>query len=492
MNHIIDCFILYNDNPSTASFYETLKQNPSVNHIYWLLAPNQEAPKEFPEETICHLEGSPTSTASMKAIAQKAEARYILLQLKDTNIELGYRYLERTSSVLSDNGAVMLYTDHYSVVNGDTVKHPLIDYQAGSLRDDFGFGSIVMLRSDAFKEAAQTLSEAYDYAGWYAVRLALSRKGELFHLNEYLYTESELDTRKSGERQFDYVNPNNRKVQIEMEAAVTKHLEAEGALVDSAQYLTPDFSQGTFPVEASVIIPVYNRAKTIRDAVESALKQEASFTYNVIVIDNHSTDGTTKILNELAASNPSLVHLIPSRTDLGIGGCWNWGIYDNHCGRFAIQLDSDDLYSSPQTLQRIVDTFHEQKAAMVIGSYRMCDFDLNTLPPGLISHNEWTPENGCNNALRVNGLGSPRAFFTPLLREVGFPNTSYGEDYAMGLYFCRSYRIGRIYDELYLCRRWNGNSDASLSIEKENANNFYKDRLRTIEFEKRKSLNCNR
>ena len=326
----------------------------------------------------------------------------------------------------------------------------------------------------------------YQYAGLYDLRLYLSRKGEIFHLNEYLYTEAELDTRKSGEKQFDYVNPRNREVQIEMERACTAHLEKVGAIVDTNFYRQPDFDEQDFACEASVVIPVFNREKTIADAVKSALSQKTNFPYNVIVVNNHSTDSTGEILDSI--DDGRLIQIVPGRTDLGIGGCWNVAVNSDHCGKFAVQLDSDDLYSSPKTLQKIVDAFHEQKAAMIIGSYRMCDFDLNTLPPGLIDHKEWTDENGCNNALRINGLGAPRAFFTPLVRQIQFPNTSYGEDYALGLAFSRRYRIGRIYDELYLCRRWGGNSDAALSVEKVNANNLYKDRLRTMELKARQHL----
>ena len=320
--------------------------------------------------------------------------------------------------------------------------------------------------------------------------------GEIFHVNEFLYTEDELDTRKSGEKQFDYVNPRNREVQIEMEKACTHHLEKVGALVDTNYYRQPDFDEQEFEYEASVIIPVFNREKTIADAVKSALSQKTSFKFNVIVVNNHSTDRTGEILSEIAHEMEErndkqagrLVQIVPDRNDLGIGGCWNMAINSDHCGKFAVQLDSDDLYSSPKTLQKIVDAFHKQKAAMMIGSYRMCDFDLNTLPPGLIDHKEWTEDNGCNNALRINGLGAPRAFFTPLVRQIQFPNTSYGEDYALGLVFSRRYRIGRIYDELYLCRRWGGNSDAALSIDKVNANNLYKDRLRTMELKARQQM----
>ena len=335
--------------------------------------------------------------------------------------------------------------------------------------------------------AMQAGEHDYQFAGLYALRLFLSRQGQIFHINEYLYTEEETDLRASGVKQFDYVNPRNREVQIEMEHAATAHLAAIGAKIDPGFYRRPDFKEQAFDIEASVVIPVYNREKTIMDAVESALGQKTSFKYNVIVVDNHSTDKTTELLNSL--HDDRLIHIIPERIDLGIGGCWNVAINDDHCGRFAVQLDSDDLYSSPKTLQQIVDAFYKQNAAMVVGSYRMCDFELNTLPPGLIDHKEWTDENGPNNALRINGLGAPRAFFTPLLRQIQFPNTSYGEDYALGLIFSRHYRIGRIYTELYLCRRWGGNSDAALSVEKINANNLYKDRLRTLEIQARQLMN---
>lgn len=366
-------------------------------------------------------------------------------------------------------------------------KHPVIDYQSGSLRDDFDFGSLWCIKAQALADyIAQPDREEYQFAALYDLRLYLSRVGEIFHLNEFLYSEAELDTRKSGEKQFDYVNPRNREVQIEMEKACTQHLSKVGALIDTTFYRQPDFGEQDFEYEASVIIPVFNREKTVADAVKSALGQKANFKFNVIVVNNHSTDRTGEILDELKADN--LIQIVPERTDLGIGGCWNEAINSSFCGKFAVQLDSDDLYSSPKTLQKIVDAFYKQKAAMIIGSYRMCDFDLNTLPPGLIDHKEWTDENGCNNALRINGLGAPRAFFTPLVRQIQFPNTSYGEDYALGLAFSRRYRIGRIYDELYLCRRWGGNSDAALSVEKVNANNLYKDRLRTMELKARQHL----
>lgn len=488
----IDCFLPYSTAAITQSLAAQLYESGVVKNIYTLAADVQ--PTEALPQYTHHLQtGSLLSLATMRLIAATATADYALFYLKQGPVTLGYHALERMLQVAEETEAAMVYADHYSVEAGKTVKHPVTDYQLGSIRDDFDFGSVILLKTDYMKEfeAKKEIARDYQYAGWYALRLFLSRKGELFHLNEYLYTEEEDDLRASGEKQFDYVNPRNREVQIEMEQAATAHLSVINALVDTAQYAQPDFSAEAFPVEASVVIPVFNREKTVRDAVVSALSQKTDFPFNLIVVDNHSTDGTTEILSSLAADE-RLVHLIPTRTDLGIGGCWNYAINDAHCGRFAVQLDSDDLYSSENTLQAIVDAFHEQKAAMIVGSYRMCDFELNTLSPGLISHNEWTEDNGCNNALRINGLGAPRAFFTPLVRQHQFPNTSYGEDYAMGLAFSRRFRIGRIYDELYLCRRWGGNSDAVLSIDKVNANNHYKDQLRTVEILARQKQNRDR
>lgn len=422
------------------------------------------------------------STEMLHQLIEHATSPYILLNLKNENIEWGYNALSRMIQVAKDTDADIVYADHYDIIEGQTQKHPLINYQIGSVRDDFDFGQLVLIKTQALREFLNSnKEESYKYAGWYSFRLFAGANNKIIHIDEYLYTKTETDNRKSGEKQFDYVNAAFRDIQIDMEKAFTAFLDKQKMLVNIANYQPIQFNDYHFNLEASVIIPVFNREKTISDAVLSALKQKTSFGFNVIVVDNHSTDHTTKILSELSKSYPNLVHLIPERTDLGIGGCWNYAINSTHCGKFAVQLDSDDLYSSSSTLQKVVDAFYKQKAAMIVGSYRICNFELETLPPGLIDHKEWTDNNGCNNALRINGLGAPRAFYTPILREIGFPNTSYGEDYAVGLRISRDYKIGRIYDELYLCRRWGGNSDAALSIEKVNANNLYKDKIRTIE-----------
>ena len=528
MREKIDLFLPCEDIEVAQSALQELHDNKTVQHINLLVSADFAAHHQVPDGCTFVVIDRLESSNTVESIAENTDADYVMICTKTTPIRWGLYALERFLRTADDTGAVMVYSDYYSLIkedkeaakvggkeekvegtetheqkavqeeeNGKLIKHPVIDYQSGSLRDDFDFGSLWFIKAQALRDfIAQQDRADYQYAGLYDLRLYLSRVGEIFHLNEFLYTEDELDNRKSGEKQFDYVNPRNREVQIEMEKACTQHLNKVGALIDTSFYRQPDFGEQEFFYEASVIIPVFNREKTIADAVKSALSQKANFKFNVIVVNNHSTDRTGEILDEIAhemeARNDKqagrLVQIVPERNDLGIGGCWNVAINSEYCGKFAVQLDSDDLYSSPKTLQKIVDAFHNQKAAMMIGSYRMCDFDLNTLPPGLIDHKEWTEENGCNNALRINGLGAPRAFFTPLVRQIQFPNTSYGEDYALGLAFSRRYRIGRIYDELYLCRRWGGNSDAALSIEKVNANNLYKDRLRTMELKARQQM----
>ncbi len=487
MREKIDLFLPFEALEKGEETLLELHENKTVQHINLLVSSDFASQHQVPEGCTFVVIDRMESSNTVMSIAENTDADYLLLCTRMASVRWGLYALERFLRTADDTGAVMVYSDHYSLEEGALTKHPAIDYQAGSLRDDFDFGSLWLIKSQALLDyVAQTDRVDYQYAGLYDLRLYLSRKGEIFHLNEYLYTEAELDNRKSGEKQFDYVNPRNREVQIEMERACTAHLEKVGAIVDTNFYRQPDFDEQDFACEASVVIPVFNREKTIADAVKSALSQKTNFPYNVIVVNNHSTDSTGEILDSI--DDERLIQIVPSRTDLGIGGCWNVAVNSDHCGKFAVQLDSDDLYSSPKTLQKIVDAFHEQKAAMIIGSYRMCDFDLNTLPPGLIDHKEWTEDNGCNNALRINGLGAPRAFFTPLVRQIQFPNTSYGEDYALGLAFSRRYRIGRIYDELYLCRRWGGNSDAALSVERVNANNLYKDRLRTMELKARQQM----
>ena len=488
MREKIDCFLPCNDLESARDVVAQIKGSKTIQHIYLLVNTNLG---EL-DGALCDCEqivvNDLTSSATIAAIAQNAKADYALLQIRPREIQMAKGTLDRMLRIASDSDAAMIYADHNDLIDGKLQPHPVIDYQIGSVRDDFDLGSLILVKTSLLQAFATQAGEGdYKFAAVYALRLFLSREGRIFHINEKLYTEQETDTRASGEKQFDYVNPRNREVQIEMEHAATAHLAAIGAKIDPSFYRRPDFNEQEFDVEASVVIPVYNREKTICDAVNSALSQKTKFKFNVIVVDNHSTDKTTELLRGF--HDERLIHIIPERYDLGIGGCWNTAIHDDRCGRFAVQLDSDDLYSSPKTLQQIVDAFYKQNAAMVIGSYRMCDFDLNTLPPGLIDHAEWTDENGPNNALRINGLGAPRAFFTPLLRQVGFPNTSYGEDYALGLIFSRHYRIGRIFTELYLCRRWGGNSDAALSIDKVNANNLYKDQLRSLEIMARQQMN---
>ncbi len=494
MRKKIDCFLPYCTAEGVKNTVEQLSVSRSVNHINILVPESGIGEDEAFEGCSLLSANDIVSSETIRTIATKAEADYVLLITRPIEIALCQSSLDRLVRVAADSDAALVYSDYWTLVDGERQNHPVIDYQEGSLRDDFDFGPLIMVKTELLKSyVEENNTSEYRYAGLYDMRLFLSRKGNIFHINEYLYT-TVLNTQVSHgddketktEAQFDYVNPANREVQIEMEQVVTVHLRLLGATIDTGDYRCPEFDEQDFPVEATVVIPVKNRETTIIDAVKSALAQNANFAYNVIVVDNHSTDQTTHLLQSV--DDERLIHIIPERDDLGIGGCWNVAINDNRCGRFAVQLDSDDLYSSPKTLQTIVDAFHKQKAAMIVGSYRICDFQLNTLPPGLIDHREWTDENGPNNALRINGLGAPRAFFTPILRQLQFPNTSYGEDYALGLLFSRRYRIGRIYNELYLCRRWGGNSDSSLSQEKINANNLYKDRLRTLELSARRQM----
>ena len=434
----------------------------------------------------------PQSVSALKYIARHCDTPTVLFSMKPELLRFTQESLNRLHELLESNGAMIAYSD-YSDIHEDnsSTPHPLNDYGEGSVSDSFEFGKAIVVSLNAVKEFVATNTNSYSYAGLYAFRLWASRKGNILHVGENLYSAIQEDKRKSGQKQFDYLDPQLHRRQKEMEAVFTQYLKDINAYISPAQVKSVDFSQdGGFDNEASVIIPVRNRVSTIADAVNSALSQETNFKFNVMVVDNHSTDGTSEILAEMSIKNSQVVHLQPERNDLGIGGCWQLAANDKRCGRFAVQLDSDDIYSDSHTLQKIVSRFHRTHAAMVIGSYRLVDFKLKTLPPGIIDHREWTSANGRNNALRINGLGAPRAFYTPMLREVGFPNTSYGEDYAVGLAFSREHYLSRIYDVLYLCRRWEDNSDAALSQEKTNRNNAYKDSLRAAEIRARQKLNA--
>lgn len=484
MSAKINCFIPFQDKEQVGETVKNLKSSELVSKIYLLSQDGADAGVEGYQVIATD---SLNSTKTIKAIAERADTEYAIIYTKYTTLELGYFALERFVRIAEDSDASMLYADYYQIANGKKSAAPVIDYQFGSLRDDFNFGSLLFFKSKALKCGADRMKQDYKFAGLYDLRLKVSQKGALVHINEYLYSEVELDNRKSGEKMFDYVDPKNRGVQIEMEQACTEHLKEIGGYLEP-KFKHIEFSENNFEYEASVIIPVFNRIRTIRDAIKSVLSQQTDFKFNLIVIDNHSTDGTTAAIDEFA-SDKRLVHLIPERNDLGIGGCWNLGVHHPCCGKFAVQLDSDDVYSGPDTLQKIVNAFYEQNCAMVVGTYMMTNFNMEMIAPGIIDHKEWTPENGRNNALRINGLGAPRAFYTPVLREIKVPNTSYGEDYALGLKFSREYQIGRIYDVVYNCRRWDDNSDASLDIVKMNNHNLYKDRIRTWELQARVALN---
>jgi len=437
--------------------------NPEINDVGWIKA------ESF------------SSTKAMKAIAKKATTNFSLFYTKSLPLKLGQSGLERMARMAADSNAGMLYPDYYELKSGQLQPHPVIDYQDGSLRDDFNFGSLFLYKTDALKAAINSMENEYNFAALYDLRLKISQGHKIVRMPEFLYTEVETDTRKTGQKMFDYVDPKNRQLQIEMEQACTAHLKEVGAYLEP-KFKEIAFDQADFPVESSVIIPIRNREKTIGDAIGSVLSQKTDFDFNLIIVDNFSTDGTPGIIKSYAEKDDRIIHLIPNRNDLGIGGCWNAGVAHEQCGKFAIQLDSDDLYIDDHVISQIVNAFYEQNCAMVVGSYQMVNFKLEEIPPGLIDHKEWTPDNGRNNALRINGLGAPRAFYTPVLRDVKVPNTSYGEDYALGLNISRYYQIGRIYNPLYLCRRWEDNSDAELDIQKLNAHNFYKDKIRTMEF----------
>jgi len=429
------------------------------------------------------------SLSVLRQIAAQCQSEYCFVELKPGKITMPGSSVAEMEAFARANNADMVYADHDEEKGGTVTPHPLILCQMGSVRDDFDFGSPVMIRVESVRNFLASLSDAEaanpdicGAAAFYAYRLYLMRGGKIFHLDKTLYRREEADTRSSGEKQFDYQNPKAANVQKAMEMALSFHLDHIGARIDTSRYEPVDFGAEHFDNEMTVVIPVLNRCRTIADAVTSALSQQTDFKYNVIVVDNHSTDGTSQILQDIEKEQHGrLCRLAPTSTSLGIGGCWNEALRDSRCGRFAAQLDSDDLYASPNTLQEIYQCFMNERAAMVIGSYQLCDFKLRPLSASLIDHREWTDHNGPNNALRINGLGAPRAFFTPIARKIGFQNVSYGEDYAMALAICRSHRIARIYKNLYLCRRWEGNSDAALSQDRINSNNLYKDTVRTLE-----------
>lgn len=491
MNPQITCFIPFAGEETTGRIIKSLRDSRELAEIFVVTPEGSQYRTSATDVHVLYSDGMNT-TRTLKKMAQFCTGAYVLVYLKPFLLEPGEHSISRMLAVCSETGAGMVYSGYYENRNGELRSHPVIDYQEGSLRDDFDFGSLLLFSTPAFREACSSMNEDYSFAAVYDLRLKISQKHRLIHIPELLYTDIETDFRKSGEKQFDYVDPKNREVQVEMERACTDHLRKTKAYLSAEDFLDVDFREQTFDVEASVIIPVRNRVKTISDAIESVLGQKADFKFNLIIVDNHSTDGTTELIKKFAERDNRIIHIIPDRKNLGIGGCWNKGIFNTYCGKFAVQLDSDDLYIDSGVLSRVVNAFYEQNCAMVIGSYRMVNFKLEEIPPGVIDHREWTPENGRNNALRINGLGAPRAFYTPLLRKIKVPDVSYGEDYALGLAISRHYRIGRLWEPLYLCRRWDENSDSALDITRINSHNHYKDRIRTIELLARQQLIKNR
>jgi hypothetical protein len=481
MKRKVDCFLAFSNEQASQKLVDQFRKSPRVNQVFVL----SKVPVNLVNCEQILVEGN-SSCSTIRHIAKMVKSDFALLALDESTIELGQGAIERLVQVAGYTDAPMVYADYMEIKDGELTPHPVIDYQLGSLRDDFNFGPIRFYRAEVLKAFRYENYEMLKYAGRYALRLRASRMGELVHIPEYLFTKVETDTRASGEIQFDYVKASARELQLEMEQVCTAHLRDIGALL-LAPFPETIFSEN-FETEASVVIPVRNRLRTIKDAIESVLIQKTTFRFNLIVVDNYSTDGTTEILKSYAEKG-KLIHIIPKRNDLGIGGCWNEAIYHQECGKFAVQLDSDDLYSDENTLQIIVDKFYEENCAMVIGSYRMTNFNLEEIPPGVIDHREWTDDNGPNNALRINGLGAPRAFYTPVLRKIRVPNVSYGEDYALGLAISGKHKIGRVYQPVYLCRRWDDNTDASLDVNRMNAHNLYKDRIRTFELQARMQRN---
>lgn len=469
----LSAFILI-DEKSQADYYINLFANYSQFGSLYFLSSNAKLNLDnlIPIDFV-------TSTKTLKKISGIVDTQYILFISKPIKVDISTASCERFLSVADSSLAGMVYSDFYEI-DDKINQHPLIEYQRGSLRDDFDFGTIQLFEAATFMNAARLIREDFKFAGLYSLRLSISMERSLFRIPEFLYSSESFDKRKSGVKQFDYVNPKNRAVQIEMEEAVTEHLRNISAYIKPERKLI-DYNDTEFNYTASIIIPVKNREKTIAGALNSAVKQKTDFPFNIIVIDNHSTDKTTTIIDGFSDEHQNIIHLIPERNDLLIGGCWDLAVNNINCGKYSVQLDSDDLYKDENTLQKIIDAFRNDNCAMVIGSYTLTDFDLKEIPPGLIDHREWTEENGTNNALRINGLGAPRAFYTPLLRKIGIPNVSYGEDYFLGITISREYKISRIYEPIYICRRWEGNSDSELDMEKQNRNNFYKDKLRTIE-----------
>ena len=479
----INCFIPYEEVAQVEQTIRNLKKSSLIEKIY-LISAN---PLPAVDDCEVFVTKSLKSTDAIRKIAERANTEYTLIYTKHTTLQWVNYAIERLAAIAGDTDAAMAYADHFNVAGGNRAEAPVIDYQAGSLRDDFDFGSVLFYRSSMLKEAVNRMNVEYDFAGLYDLRLKVSQKGQLVHINEYLYDEIEDDNRKSGEKIFDYVDPKNRAVQIEMEQACTQHLKDIGGYL-KPEFKSIEFSDDSFEFEASVIIPCKNRVKTIENAIVSALSQKTKVPYNVIVVDDNSEDGTVDIIKKYT-DNPKLIYIAQDKSYHAIGGNWNAAFHHPKCGKFAIQLDSDDMYYDENTVQKFIDAFYEQNCAMVVGTYMMTNFDMEMIPPGIIDHKEWTPDNGRNNALRINGLGAPRGFYTPLLREINFPTTKYGEDYAVGLRISREYQIGRIYDVVYYCRRWDDNSDASLDIVKMNGHNTYKDRLRTWELQARIKMN---
>ncbi|MCH8325770.1 MAG: glycosyltransferase family 2 protein [Bacteroidetes bacterium] len=485
MKNLITVFLPFSDDRINEFNFKQLGSSKLVEKIYFLNDKN----KNINIENVLNTD-SLFSTSTLNKILQKTKTEHLIFITEEGKFTLQDNSLLKYIDISKKYNSAITYSNYYLRKGNALIKQPVIDHQLGSVRDDFNFGPLLFFNKKCFKEKQNSTKTDCIWMGLYALRLSISEEKPVVKISEYLYSFEERKKQTDEEKHFDYLDSSNAEKQKEAESVFADYLKNIGAYI-YPKFEDICFSEDDYEFEASIIIPVKNRVNTIKDSVNSALKQKTKNKFNIIIVDNHSTDGTTQIIKEIANEDDRVIHIIPKRVDLGIGGCWNEALKDKSCGMFAVQLDSDDIYKDENTLQKIIDKFHNEKCGMVIGSYQLTDFDFNEIPPGIISHNEWTDTNGHNNALRVNGFGAPRAFYTPLLREINFPDVSYGEDYAVCLAVSRKHKVGRIYEPIYVCRRWEGNSDAELTIDKKNKYDFYKDTLRTEEINKRIEMNKN-
>ncbi len=461
--------------------YDSLLANPSIEKVIALGSTTSPHNVETVDSE------HPFGGRSLgKALELAGSCPFIMIVPSTDTVSITTEETNRLLSVALEGGQALYYADYYTERRNTKNSCPVISYEPGSIRDDFNFGPVMLFSNGHIKACFNLFGPLTDtrWAGLYELRLKASLTADVIRVPEPL---SLVVPRKSeAGSHFDYVDPAQKQYQQEMEAVATEHLKRCNAWCGHDLLPAPD-DDSPYPLEASVVIPVKNRETTIDEAIRSALNQETDFDFNVLVVQNHSTDNTRQVIEAAAQRDPRVVQIIPERRDLGIGGCWNEAIRSPLCGRFVCQLDSDDLYADTRALATVISALRDGNCGMLVGSYRLVNFQLEEIPPGIVDHREWTELNGRNNLLRVNGIGAPRAFTTGLLRRYPFPNVSYGEDYAVSLRISRDYRVGRIYEPVYLCRRWDDNTDADLPLEKINEYASYKDGLRTREILERQN-----